>query len=74
MKKNKKELIIEAANLAKLHQQKKDAIEKIFLDLDKEEKVSNKHLGGIAAVNEILKEMTTIELEHEKVLEQIKES
>lgn len=72
--KNKKDLIIEVANLAKLHQQKKDAIEKIFSDLDKEEKVSNRHFGGIAAVNEILKEMANIELEHEKILEQIKES
>ena len=74
MKKNKKELIIEAASLAKSHQQKKDAIEKIFSDLDKEEKASNRHLGGIAAVNEILKEMLDIELEHEKILEQIKKN
>ncbi len=74
MKKNKQELILEVADLAKLHQQKKDAIEKIFSDLDKEQKISNRHLGGIATVNDILKEMADIELKHEEMLKQIKES
>ena len=70
--KNKQELVDEAARLAKLHQQKKETIEKIFSDLDKEEKASHKHLSGIAAVNEILKEIKDLEEEHSKILEQIK--
>lgn len=74
MKKNKQELIEEAAKLAKEHEEKKHVIETILNDLDKEEKVSNKHLGGIAAVNEILKEMEDIEIKHIKVLEEIKGS
>jgi len=74
MKVNKQELIEEAARIAKTHQQKKEAIEKIFSDLDKEEKASNKHLSGIAAVNEILREMNSLEQEHEKILGQIRES
>lgn len=74
MKKNKQELIEEAKNLAILHQQKKEAVEKIFSDLDKEKKMSNKHISGIAAVNEIMKDIKEIELKHEKILEQIKEN
>lgn len=73
MKLNKQELIDEAAKIAKIHQQKKDVIEKIFSDLDKEERASQKHLDGIAAVNEILKEMKAIELEHENLFNKIKE-
>ena len=73
MKLNKQELIDEAARVAKIHQQKKDVIEKIFSDLDKEEKTSQKHLDGIAAVNEILKEMKIIETEHENLINKIKE-
>lgn len=70
--KNKQELFVEAERLAKIHQQKKEIIEKIFSDLDKEEKTSHKHLSGIAAVNEILKEIKTLEDEHSEVLEKIK--
>jgi predicted metal-dependent RNase len=73
MKKNKKELTEEAKKLAIIHQQKKDVIDKIFSDLDKEEKVTQKHLAGISAVNEILKELKEIEQEHEKILEQIRQ-
>ena len=72
MKKNKQELVEEAAKLAIAHQQKKEIIEKIFSDLDKEEKASQKHLSGIAAVNEILKEIKILEEEHSKIFEQIK--
>lgn len=72
--KSKQKLIEEAANLGKLHQQKKEAIEKILYDLDREEKTSSKHLIGIATINEILKEMNDLEDEHKKILEQIKQS
>lgn len=72
MKKNKQELIEEAANIARSHQQKKEIIEKMLSDLDKEKKMSEKHINGIAAINEILKEMEILELTHSSVLEQIK--
>jgi hypothetical protein len=72
MKKSKQELIEEAAKLARAHQDKKVAIEKIFSELDKEDKMSQKHLAGIAAVNDILKEMNLLEQQHEKILEEIK--
>lgn len=72
MKKSKKELIEEAAALAKEHAEKKIVIESILNDLDKEEEVSQKHIGGIAAVNEVLKEMEDIEIRHTKVLEEIR--
>lgn len=72
MKKNKQELIDEAGRLATLHNQKKEVIEKIFSDLDKEEKASQKHLSGISAVNEILKEIKVLEEQHSEILEQIK--
>jgi len=72
MKKNKQKLIEEAAKLSREHQEKKKVIEAILSDLDKEEKVSQKHIGGITAVNEILKEMEDIEIKHIKILEEIK--
>jgi hypothetical protein len=72
MKKSKQELIVEAQKIAALHNQKKEIIEKIFADLDKEEKTSQKHLGGIATVNEILKELNVLEEEHYLIIEQIK--
>jgi len=71
MKKTKQELILEAAELAKTHQEKKMIIENILNDLDKE-KISNKHVGGISAVNEILKEMEDLEIKHSKILEEIR--
>ena len=45
----------------------------LFISLDKEEKTSQKHLDGIAAVNEILKEMKVLETEHENLFNKIKE-
>ena len=72
MKKSKQELLEEARRLAISHQQKKEIVEKIFSDLDKEKKFSQKHLDGISAVNEILKEIHDIEIEHENVLKKIK--
>lgn len=61
----------EASRLAKEHQEKKLVIENILNDLDKE-KISGKHVSGIAAVNEILKEMEDIEIKHSKILEEIR--
>lgn len=69
--KTKKELVIEAAELGRKHLQKKEVIEKILNDLDKEEKVSQKHLDGIAAVNELMKELNELEVQHEEIRKQI---
>jgi hypothetical protein len=74
MKKSKQELIDETKALSLAYSQKKEAIEKIFSDLDKEKTTSNKHLSGIAAVNEIMKEMKELEEKHAKILEEIKGS
>lgn len=74
MKNNKQELINEAARLGNIHQQKKNTIEKIFSDLDKEEKTTFKHLNGISAVNELLKELEEIEIKHQEIIDQIKKN
>lgn len=70
--KTKQELIEEAANLAKQHSDKKSIVEKILSDLDAEPKISHKHIDGIAAVNEILKEIEELETKHSKIIEEIK--
>ncbi len=70
--KNKQDLIVEAAKLAEEHKLKKNIIENILNDLDAEKNVSKKHVGGIAAINEILKEMEDLEIRHSKILEEIK--
>ena len=72
MSKSQKELLKEAKELAQSHQEKKEVIYSILSNLDKEEKVSDKHITGMATINEILKEMKNIEDEHEKIIEQIK--
>jgi len=72
MKKSKQEITDEIAEIAKAHQEKKLVIENIFNDLDKESKMSDKHINGIAAVNEILKEMEDLEIKHSKLIEEIK--
>lgn len=69
--KTKKELVAEAAELGRKHLQKKEVIEKILSDLDKEGKVSQKHLDGIAAVNELMKELNELEIQHEQIRKQI---
>lgn len=68
----KQELLAEASRLAKEHEYKKQIIQGIFDTLDKEPKMSKKHVSGIASVNELLKEMEDLEIQHTKVLEQIR--
>lgn len=70
--KNKQELLDEAGRIAKLHQQKKAVVISMLDSLDKEEKMSSKHLEGIASVNELMKEVEILEKEHSNILEQIK--
>lgn len=72
MKKSKQEIISEIAIIAKKHEQKKEIIEKIFKDLDVEDKMSQKHIEGIAAVNELLKEMEDLEIQHSKLITEVK--
>lgn len=69
----KKELILEAQKISIEHENKKKLIQGVFDSLDKEDKISQKHLSGISSVNEILKEMEELEINHAKILEQIKE-
>ena len=70
--KTKQQLIEQAADLARKHQEKKDVIEKLLNDTDKEKEISGKHLSTIATVNEILKEMTLLEIEYKKITEEVK--
>lgn len=72
MSNNKQELLKEASDLAKSHEEKKEVILTILNDLDKEIKASDKHISGMATVNEILKEMHELEIKHAEVLEKIK--
>jgi len=72
MSKNKQELLKEASDLANSHQEKKDVIFTILEGLDKEDKVSDKHISGMATINEIMKELHAIEQEHAEILEKIK--
>ena len=68
----KQELLAEARKISALHEEKKAMIKKIFDDLDKEEKTTEKHINGMAAVNIILQEMTALETEHANILLKIK--
>ena len=73
MKKNKQDLIKEANILAEDHTFKKGVIEKLLGDLDTKDKFSEEHLIGMSTVQELLKEMEEIELNHEQLRKQIKE-
>jgi hypothetical protein len=68
----KQQLQEEAKRIANLHEEKKKVIYKIFEDLDGGDKTAQKYIGCIAAVNEILKEMSALEEEHEKILTEIR--
>lgn len=76
-KKNKKELLKESQDLADKLTEKKSVIETALNDLDskvKEEGVSMKHLKGMAIIEELFTEYDSIELEQDKINEQIKKS
>ena len=70
----KEELRKEAVRLAEEHELKKSVIIKILNELDKEQKYDQKHVDGISAVNELLKEMHDLELAHIKITEEIKKN
>lgn len=72
MKKNNSELILEIASIAKAHQAKKEVIETILSDLDKEEKASYKHIQGMATVNELMKEISDLEIQYTELRDKIK--
>lgn len=72
MKKTKKELIEEACKLADEYELKKQVIQKILEDLDEIKLFGEKHISGMATVEEIKTEMLEIEIKHEKILEEIK--
>lgn len=68
----KQELLLEAKKLSKEHQQKKEVVLNILNDLDKKKGFGEKHVGGMSAVNELIKEMQELEIQHAQIIEQIK--
>lgn len=77
IKKTKKELILEAQELADKLIEKKSVIETALNDLDAKaakEGITQEHLSGMALIEELFTEFAQIELEQAKIFEQIKKS
>lgn len=72
--KNKKELIDEANKIAKEHSFKKSVIETMLNDLDGKKTFSEEHINGMAIIEDILKEMDELQIKHDQIREQIKNS
>ena len=70
--KNKQDLIKEANALAEQHAFKKGVIENLLSNLDAKSKFSDEHINGMAAVQELMKEMEDLEFRHEEITKQIK--
>ncbi len=73
-KKNKKELILEAQELADKFEAKKAVINTALNDLDSKEKIGPEHINGMAIIEDMFNELDEIELEQAKIFEQIKKS
>lgn len=76
VKKTKKELIVEAQQLADKLQEKKDIIKTAIDNLDEKAKkgnISSEHLEGMAVIEQLFSEYDELELEQLKILEKIKE-
>ncbi|MEK6829321.1 MAG: hypothetical protein AABY15_04275 [Nanoarchaeota archaeon] len=73
-KKNKKELIQEAQELADKYNEKKAVIETALNDLDSKKKIGPEHLNGISIIEKLFNELDEIELKQIEVFEQIKKS
>jgi len=74
-KKNKEDLIKESQRLADKLIDKKKVIETALNDLDAKAAkngVSSEHLSGMAVIEELFTEYDTIQLEQDKINEQIK--
>jgi len=71
-KKNKKELIKEAQELADKYFEKKSVIETALNDLDSKKTIGQEHIKGMAIIEEMFNELDAIELEQLKVFESIK--
>jgi hypothetical protein len=72
VKKNKKELIKEAQELADVIIEKKEVIETALNELDSKSKVTSEHLKGMVVIEQLFTEIEEIELKQLKVLELIK--
>lgn len=73
--KSKKELIKDAQVLADNYNEKKEVIETALNDLDEKaakEGVTDKHLKGMAIIEEMFNELDKIELEQLEIFEKIK--
>lgn len=62
----------EACKLADEYELKKQVVQKILEDLDNIKEFGEKHISGMATVEEIKGEMSEIERKHELILEEIK--
>ena len=76
-RKSKRELIKEAQALADKLEEKKAVIQTALDDLDKkanEQGVTQEHISGIAVVESLFTEFDELELEQQKIFEQIRQS
>lgn len=71
-KKNKKELLLLAQELADEFENKKKVIEIALDDLDSKGKIGQEHYTGIVVIEELFKELDEIKIKQEKVIERIK--
>ncbi len=69
---SKKELIEKANKLAEEHQLKKELIESILNDLDKNKELTEAHINSMGIIQDILKELDILEDEYEKIKLKIK--
>lgn len=74
IKKNKKELIKEAQELADKFNQKKAVIETALNDLDSKDRIGPEHIQGMAIIEDMFNELDEIELKQFDVFEKIKKS
>lgn len=74
IKKTKKELIIDAQELADKFEAKKAVINTALNDLDSKKKIGPEHINGIAIIEDMFNELEQIKLEQDKIFEQIKKS
>lgn len=72
MNKTKQQLINEANDLAKEHHFKKEVIEKMLNDLDKNKTLTENHINSIPIIQSILEEMDVLEKKYNEIKEQIK--
>lgn len=71
-KKNKKELIKKAQELADKFNEKKDVIKTALDTLDSKKEIGEEHIEGMSIIENLFTEIDEIKLEQLKVFEEIK--